>query len=126
MAITTDWQDMPRGLVRVRRSDRVAWIVLDAPPANNYSPDMLRDIDEAVLDARSESEVDVVVITGGGDKFFCSGADIQVLSNAAPEWKYSFCLHETFHVIFILNDRRNSSIVEALTGNNEREKKNAF
>ena len=114
MAITTDWQDMPRGLVRVRRSDRVAWIVLDAPPANNYSPDMLRDLDEAVLDARSESEVDVVVFTGGGDKFFCSGADIQVLSNAAPEWKYSFCLHANETMLRLENTPK--LIIAALNG----------
>lgn len=105
---------MPRGLVRVRRRDRVAWIVLDAPPANNYSPDMLRDLDEAVLDARSESEIDVVVITGGGDKFFCSGADIQVLADAAPEWKYSFCLHANETMLRLENTPK--LIIAALNG----------
>ncbi|MGH9390883.1 MAG: enoyl-CoA hydratase/isomerase family protein, partial [Vicinamibacteria bacterium] len=28
-----------------------------------------------------------------GEKFFCSGADINMLNRATPEFKYSFCLH---------------------------------
>src|SRR6185295_17971796 len=30
---------------------------------------------------------------GAGDKFFCAGADIRMLTDAQPEWKYYFCLH---------------------------------
>jgi len=37
--------------------------------------------------------VQVIVITGQGDKFFCAGADIQMLTNVTPTFKYYFCLH---------------------------------
>ena len=63
------------------------------PPANNYSYEMMRDLDEAVLAARMDEGVDVIVLTGDGDRFFCSGADISMLNEVTPRWKYSFCLH---------------------------------
>src|SRR4029079_7056698 len=28
-----------------------------------------------------------------GEKFFCAGADIRMLSSVTPQFKYSFCLH---------------------------------
>jgi enoyl-CoA hydratase/carnithine racemase len=37
--------------------------------------------------------VHVLVLTGAGDKFFCAGANIAMLSEADARWKYYFCLH---------------------------------
>jgi enoyl-CoA hydratase/carnithine racemase len=74
-------------------ADGVADIELRDPPANTYSYEMMRDIDEAVLSARMDASVHVIVIRGAGDKFFCAGANISMLTQADPEWKYYFCLH---------------------------------
>jgi enoyl-CoA hydratase len=71
----------------------IAEIELNDPPANTYSYDMMREIDDAVLAARMDRAVHVIVIRGAGDKFFCAGADIKMLTEADPEWKYYFCLH---------------------------------
>ncbi len=92
-ALSEDWTPLPRGRVRMRRRDRVAWIQLHFPPANCYSLEMMRDLDEAVLAARFDRDVDVVVLAGEGDRFFCAGADVEMLKAADPEWKYHFCLH---------------------------------
>jgi enoyl-CoA hydratase/carnithine racemase len=35
----------------------------------------------------------VIVIVGAGEKFFCAGANINMLQKADPTWKYYFCLH---------------------------------
>lgn len=91
--LSADWQDLPHGLVRARVEDRVAWLVMQCPPANNYSYEMMRDLDEAVLACRMDEGVDVIVLSGDGDRFFCSGADIGMLNEVTPRWKYSFCLH---------------------------------
>jgi enoyl-CoA hydratase len=45
------------------------------------------------LKARMDEDVEVIVITGAGEKFFCAGADIQMLSDVTPVFKYYFCLH---------------------------------
>jgi enoyl-CoA hydratase len=73
--------------------DGVATIELNDPPANTYSYDMMREIDSAVLDARMDRTVSVIVLRGAGDKFFCAGANIGMLRDADPEFKYYFCLH---------------------------------
>jgi enoyl-CoA hydratase/carnithine racemase len=66
---------------------------LNAPPANTYSYEMMRALDAAILDARMDAEVHVIVIRGAGEKFFCAGADIGMLQGADPGFKYNFCLH---------------------------------
>ena len=68
-------------------------IELNDPPANTYSYDMMREIDEAVLAARMDANVHVIVIRGAGEKFFCAGANIGMLKEADPDFKYYFCLH---------------------------------
>src|ERR1700751_1306255 len=73
--------------------DGVATIELNDPPANTYSYEMMREIDSAVLDARMDRTVSVIVLRGAGDKFFCAGANIGMLREADPEFKYYFCLH---------------------------------
>ena len=74
-------------------SDGVYTIELDDPPANTYSYEMMREIDDAVLAARMDPNVHVLVLRGAGEKFFCAGANIAMLKDADPEFKYYFCLH---------------------------------
>ena len=74
-------------------SNGVCVIELNDPPANTYSYDMMREIDAAVLNARMDTSVHVIVIRGAGDKFFCAGANIGMLKDADPDFKYYFCLH---------------------------------
>jgi len=74
-------------------TDGVALIELNDPPANTYSYEMMQEIDAAVLVARMDDAVHVIVVTGAGEKFFCAGANIGMLSDASPAFKYYFCLH---------------------------------
>ena len=73
--------------------DGVAVITLNDPPANTYSYEMMQQLDRAILDARMDDAVQVIVITGAGEKFFCAGADIRMLADVTPSFKYYFCLH---------------------------------
>jgi enoyl-CoA hydratase/carnithine racemase len=80
-------------LVDYVAQDGVALISLSDPPANTYSFEMMKALDAAILDARFDKTVHVLVITGAGEKFFCAGANIQMLRDADPTFKYYFCLH---------------------------------
>ena len=80
-------------LVRYAVGDGVALLTLNDPPANTYSYEMMQQLDRAILAARMDESVQVIVITGQGEKFFCAGADIQMLQNVTPTFKYYFCLH---------------------------------
>src|SRR5947207_10049381 len=54
---------------------------------------MMQEIDAAVLEARMDADVHVIVLRGAGEKFFCAGANIGMLKDADPDFKYYFCLH---------------------------------
>jgi enoyl-CoA hydratase/carnithine racemase len=71
----------------------VAVITLCNPPANTYSYELNRRLDEAILDARFDDDVHVLVLRGAGERFFCAGADIAMLDRVTPQFKYQFCLH---------------------------------
>ena len=79
--------------IRVETTGGICLIELNDPPANTYSYEMMREIDAAVLEARMNAEVHVIVLRGAGEKFFCAGANIGMLKDADPDFKYYFCLH---------------------------------
>ena len=54
---------------------------------------MMRQLDAAILDARMAEEAHVIVIRGHGEKFFSAGANIGMLNQVTPRFKYFFCLH---------------------------------
>lgn len=80
-------------LISYEVKDRVALLTLNDPPANTYSYEMMQQLDACILKARMDEAVQVIVITGAGEKFFCAGANIAMLSEVTPEFKYYFCLH---------------------------------
>jgi enoyl-CoA hydratase/carnithine racemase len=71
----------------------VAILELNEAPANCYSYELMRDLDDAILAARFDENVHVIVMRGAGEKFFCAGADIGMLNRVTPTYKYYFCLH---------------------------------
>src|ERR671912_1005366 len=79
--------------INVAIADGISTIELNDPPANTYSYEMMLEIDSAVLAARMDPNVHVIVLRGAGEKFFCAGANIGMLKDADPEFKYYFCLH---------------------------------
>jgi len=88
----TETQQNP--LVKYRKEgEHIAIITLDDPPANTYTHEMMRELDDAILKARFDKDVQVIVLTGDGEKFFCAGANIGMLQRVDPTFKYFFCLH---------------------------------
>jgi enoyl-CoA hydratase/carnithine racemase len=71
----------------------VAVIQLNDPPANTYTYEMNRQLDDAILQARFDDAVHVIVLRGAGTKFFSAGANIGMLNKVTPKFKYYFCLH---------------------------------
>lgn len=82
-----------RTLVNYSVTEGVAVIELTNAPANTYSYEMMRQLDDAILQARFDENVHVIVIRGSGEKFFCAGAEISMLNAVTPTFKYYFCLH---------------------------------
>lgn len=80
-------------LIEYEVRDGVGIITMVDPPANTYTHEMMAEMDTAILKARFDESVHVIVLTGSGEKFFSAGANIQMLRGADPYFKYYFCLH---------------------------------
>ncbi|HOV33248.1 MAG TPA: enoyl-CoA hydratase/isomerase family protein, partial [Candidatus Hydrogenedens sp.] len=52
------------------------WITLNRPKVNALSRELLVEIYNAIEEAKKDSEVKVIIITGGEGRFFAAGADI--------------------------------------------------
>jgi enoyl-CoA hydratase/carnithine racemase len=70
----------------------VAVLTLDDEGLNGYTFKMFKDLDQAILKARFNPQIQAIVITGAGEHF-CAGANIKMLEKADPTSKYYFCLH---------------------------------
>jgi enoyl-CoA hydratase len=80
-------------LVTYATDKGVAVLTLTDPPVNAYTHEMFKELDANVLEARFDDDVHVIVVTGHGDKYFCAGANVNVLTEADDTFKYYFCLH---------------------------------
>jgi enoyl-CoA hydratase/carnithine racemase len=84
---------MAEQLIGYEVQDGVAVLMINNPPANTYTHEMMLELDAAIVKARFDESVHVIVLRGAGDKFFSAGADIQMLQTSDPYFKYYFCLH---------------------------------
>jgi enoyl-CoA hydratase len=80
-------------LVSYATDKGVAILTLTDPPVNAYTYEMFKELDANILEARFDDDVHVIVITGHGDKYFCAGANVNMLKEADESFKYYFCLH---------------------------------
>src|SRR5215210_3796531 len=91
--ITAEPTTEQRTLIHYEVKEGVAYLTLDDPPANTYTHEMMQQLDLSIVKARFDREVHVIVLAGKGEKFFCAGANINMLKGSDPYFKYNFCLH---------------------------------
>jgi enoyl-CoA hydratase/carnithine racemase len=80
-------------LVNYTTDKGVALLTLHDPPVNACTHEMFRELDGCILEARFDNDVHVIVVTGHGDKYFSAGANINMLRESDPAFKYYFCMH---------------------------------
>src|SRR2546426_8041889 len=93
MATTTAPTSAAQALINYTAGEGIGWIEMNDPPANTYTYEMMQELDSAILRARMDGAVHVIILRGAGDKFFSAGANIKMLASVTPEFKYYFCLH---------------------------------
>jgi len=87
-ASSRDWK-----ICDLHKEDGVAVATMSRDPGNTYNLDLMHELDQLIEDVRFDTDIKVVVLTGGGSKFFSAGADINMLNTAEPRYKSMFCLH---------------------------------
>src|SRR5215472_9086197 len=76
-------------VVHYLAADGIAVIEMDDPPANTYTYALNRQLDDAILKARFDDDVHVIVLRGKGDRFFSAGANIGMLNAVTPGFNTS-------------------------------------
>lgn len=87
------------------KGDNVARITLNRPEVYNaYNTPCLIELREAFRDATFDDQVGVVVLTGAGEKAFCTGGDVKEYAEVYTRiprdyWKYMTCFQEAVDAI---------------------------
>lgn len=94
----------PTGDIRRRDDGRVQWLIFDQPAKHNaLSMRMVKDALEAVRAFNANEHQHVLILSGGGDRAFVSGADIAEFANEADkdagERRYSTLSTEFFEAV---------------------------
>lgn len=72
----------------VEKKGQVTIITINRPEAyNSLQPITHLELNKAFDDFENDSEVYVAIITGAGEKAFCSGNDLKYMANRTPEQK---------------------------------------
>ncbi len=78
--------------IRLEKKRGILWIYLNRPEKlNSFNMKMLEELSDAIKGVEKDKDVRCVVITGEGEKAFCAGADLKILSTLDPKgaWKFS-------------------------------------
>jgi len=68
------------------KMDGIAKITINRPRVRNaFRPKTVMELSDAFTDARNDSAIGVVILTGQGDRAFCSGGDQKVRKDAGYE-----------------------------------------
>lgn len=67
-------------MIKHETRGHTAFITLDNPPANTWTPDSLRALESLVGTLNADRSIYAAVITGAGTKFFSAGADLKQFS----------------------------------------------
>ncbi|MCE5329846.1 1,4-dihydroxy-2-naphthoyl-CoA synthase [bacterium] len=69
--------------IKYNKFEGIAKITINRPEVRNaFRPLTLREISDALKDATFDREIGVIILTGEGDKAFCSGGDQKIRGHA--------------------------------------------
>ena len=99
----------------LEKQGRVAIVTLNRPAkGNSWTADTYLEMEQLKADLHMDDEVLAVIFTGAGDKFFCAGADMSLVSNLNSYW-ISLQLAR-FQAINTRWDRHIKPIIMAING----------
>ncbi len=79
------WNKAPdfEDIIYEKSAEGIAKITINRPEVRNaFRPLTVKEMQQALEDAREDSEIGVVILTGTGDKAFCSGGDQRIRGDA--------------------------------------------
>ena len=68
-------------MIELQRQGHTAVVTSSRPPANAFSLEGLQQLRQTILELNANAAMRALVITGGGAKFFCAGADLNTFAD---------------------------------------------
>ena len=100
--------------------DGVGTIRLNRPESRNaFTMKMIREWERLLREARRNDDVRVVVLTGTGDRAFCSGVDLSEISNANPDLtplQRKQQLHDEIHRVALALEDLDKPVIASING----------
>jgi enoyl-CoA hydratase len=93
---------MPYENLLYEKKDGIAFVTFNRPKVlNALNRKTIEELHQVLLDARDDSAVRVLILTGSGDKAFVAGADINELAQQTPVNGKEFSLYgqSVFHLL---------------------------
>ena len=101
--------------LRVERRDRIAFVTINRPDKlNALNAQSKFDLKELLLDIQHDAEIDVVILTGSGDKAFVAGTDIKELTELDEQKGKLFS--EGGQAVFNLIENLGKPVIAAVNG----------
>ncbi|MDK1025514.1 MAG: enoyl-CoA hydratase-related protein [Gammaproteobacteria bacterium] len=110
--------------VEFEHSNHIAWITLNRPEARNaMNPEVMVGLFDAFSEVENNDDIRVAVITGTGDKAFCSGADLGQLiplmtGSRGPEneWDERYLSEVSKQGAYLINRDTRKPVIAAING----------
>ena len=102
------------GNIEQKKEGGILTLEINSPPVNSYTHEMLRQLDDCIVQARFDETTHVIVLTGNGQKFFSAGADINMLAKQSLAYKYNFAVHG--NEVLLRMERTPKLIIAAING----------
>jgi enoyl-CoA hydratase/carnithine racemase len=100
--------------------DGVGTIMLNRPESRNaFTFRMIHEWERLLRDARTNDDVRVIVLTGAGNRAFCSGVDLSAISNANPNLtplERKSQLHDEIHRIAFALEDLDKPVIASING----------
>ena len=94
---------------------QVAEITLNRPAVmNSINFDLLKALKATIAEIRFDSEVRVVIVTGAGERAFCSGADLKERATLSPVQVKTYIF--TIRNLFTEIEQLNKPVIAAING----------
>jgi enoyl-CoA hydratase/carnithine racemase len=106
---------MNDGVLLKEEDSGVVTLTLNRPQVmNSFNFELLRALQEQVNAVRFDRDVRVVIITGAGEKAFCSGADLKERATLSPDQVKEFIF--TIRNLFTSIEQLNKAVIAAVNG----------
>lgn len=105
-------------LIKVETDNGVTTLILNRPEVHNaLSAEMMIEFVKTCEQLSNDENTKVIILTGAGDRSFCSGADLGGMSEGAKSSVMDFKKHVTLYRNCLLAIRRlNKPIIAAVNG----------